>query len=109
MLLATERVHHRRLEALAYRQKLIVSALASRAAQDRDPAVAVQQRRETIDVLPRWHCDRRRRQQPADLGRWGVGGFMQCDVAGHHQHRDAALADCLTDRDLEHARHLVGD
>ena len=38
MLLAAQRVHHRRLEALAERQQLVVRALASRAAQDRDAA-----------------------------------------------------------------------
>ena len=35
MLLAAERVHHGRLETLAQRQNLVVSAPASRAAQDR--------------------------------------------------------------------------
>ena len=38
MLLAAQRVHHRRLEALAERQQLVVRALASRAAQDGDAA-----------------------------------------------------------------------
>ncbi len=84
MLLAAERVHHRCLETLAYRQKLIVSALASRAAQDRDPTVAVQQRRETIDVVSHRRYDRRRRQEPGDLDRWGVDGFLQRDVTRQH-------------------------
>jgi hypothetical protein len=39
MLFAAQRVHHRRLEALAECDELVVRALASRAAQDGDAVV----------------------------------------------------------------------
>ncbi len=67
MLLAAERVHHRRLEALAERQQLMVRTLASRAAQDGRPAFAVQQRREPVEITARGRHDRRGRQQPIEF------------------------------------------
>jgi hypothetical protein len=96
------------LEALAQRQKLMVRTLTSRAAQYRDAALTVQQRRQPIEILSRGHHHRESRQQTLDLGRRRVGCGLQRDVAGHHHHRGAALADRLADRDLQRARHLVG-
>ena len=47
---AAQRMHHRRLEALAQCQKLIMRTLASRAAQHRDAAVAIQQCGEPLEI-----------------------------------------------------------
>ena len=70
--------------------------------------VAVEQRREPVEIVSRGRHDRRGRQQPVELRRRRIAGGLQRDVAGQHQHRHAALADGLADRDLEGARHLVG-
>src|SRR5271154_2344220 len=108
VLLAAHGVHHRRLESLAQRQQLRMSALAARTAQDGDTAVAVEYRREPIEIRARGHDDGRRRQQSRDLCRGGVGCGPQRHVAGNDDHGYAALADRLADRDLEDARHLIG-
>jgi hypothetical protein len=107
MLLAAQRVHHRRLEALAECQQLVVGPLAARATQDRDTAVAVEQRRETFEIPARRRDHRCGRQQPLDLGRRRIAGGLQRHVTGQHEHRHAAPADGLADRDLEGARRLV--
>ena len=84
-------------------------ALASRAAQDRDAALAVEQRRQAIEILlADGVTTGGGGSKPGGLGRRRIGGGLQRDVAGHHHHRHAALADRLADRDLERARHLVG-
>ena len=75
----------------------------------RDPAVAVEQRGEPIEIGARpASTTGAARQQARDFRRRRVGGRLQRDIAGHHHDRDAALADRLADRDLERARHLVG-
>ena len=50
MLFAAQRMHHRRLEALAQRDELIVRALASRAAEDGDAVIAIEQRGKAIEL-----------------------------------------------------------
>ena len=53
MLLAAHRVHHRRLEPLAERQKLIMRACASGAAQYRHTPVAIEHRRQPVEIRRR--------------------------------------------------------
>ena len=60
----------------------IVRPLAARAAQDRDPTVAVEQCRETFEIVSRRRYDRRGRQQPLDLRRRCVARRLQRHVAG---------------------------
>jgi hypothetical protein len=108
VLLAAQCVHHRRLEALAQRDELVVRALASRAAQDGDALVAVEQRREPIEIGRRWRDDGHGRQEPTRRGRRRFGCTLQCHVARQHHHRHAALADGLANRNLQHTRHLAG-
>ena len=55
----------------------IVRPPAARAAQDRDPTVAVDQYRETFEIVSRRRCDRRGRQQPLDLRRQCVARDQQ--------------------------------
>src|SRR4051794_30693922 len=49
MLLAPHRVHHRRLQPFAERQEFVVCGCASRTAQDRHVAVAVQEAGQMIE------------------------------------------------------------
>ena len=58
MLLAAERVHHGRLETLAQRQNLVVSAPASRAAQDRHGTEQGEGRATDRARHPRWGAAR---------------------------------------------------
>ena len=99
---------HRRFETLRQCQKLLVGALASRAAQQRDAVLAVQQCCQPLEVLFRGRHHRCGRQQPRDLGQRRIGCRLQRHIAGHYHDRHAALGRGLADRDFEHARHLVG-
>ena len=50
MFFAAQRVHHRRLEAVAERDELVVRALAARAAENADTVAAVEQRSKAIEL-----------------------------------------------------------
>src|SRR5258705_7456401 len=101
-------MHHRRLEALAEGQKLTMPPSASRAAQDRYSAVDVEQCGQSLEILARRCPLRVGRQHSHELGHSRAGRWLQGDVAGDHDNRDASLSDCFTDRDLERAGHLIG-
>src|SRR5882672_11660592 len=83
-------------------------ALASRAAQHGHAAIAIEKRREPIDIDTCWHRDGLAGQQARYL-RWRrVRSRLKGDVAGNNHDRDAAIAHRLPDRDLENPGHLVG-
>ena len=82
MLFSAQRMHHRRLEAPAERQQLVVRALASRAAQDGDAVVlAVEQRGKAIEIGAGRRNDGREWQQPLWLGGRRIRCRLQGDVA----------------------------
>jgi hypothetical protein len=108
VLLAAHGMDHRRFETLRQCQKLGVRALTSRTAQYGDAALAIQQRRQPLEVLLRRGDHRRRRQQSRDLGHRRIGCGLQGNVAGQYQYRYAALRHGFADRNLQRARHLIG-
>ncbi len=108
MLLAAHRMHHRRLEPLAERQQLVMRPGASGAAQDRHATVAIQQRRQPVNIRSRRDAHRLGRQQAGKLGRRRGRSRLQRDITGDDHDGHAALADRFADRDLERARHLIG-
>ena len=108
VLLAAHRMHHRRLQPFAERQELIVRSGASGAAQQGHAAVAVEHRRQPVEIVIRRDHDRLGWQQAGELGRRRIGGRLQGDIARDHHHRHAALAHGLANRHLQRARHLIG-
>src|SRR5882724_9966540 len=108
MLLASERVHDRGLQAISQREDFIMCALTSRAAQYGHTAIAIEKRREPIDIRACRHCDGLARKQARHLWWWRVRGGLKCDVARNYHDRDTTIAYRLPDRDFEDAWHLVG-
>ena len=108
VLLAPQRMHHRRLQAFAEREKLVMGASAARTAQDRDAAVTIQQRCEAIQIRFLRRDDRPWWQQAGGFRHRRGDGRLQRDVTRNSHDRHAALADRLADRDLDRARHLAG-
>ena len=79
-------MHHGRLEAVAQCQKLGVRALAPRTAQDRDAALAIQQRGQAVEILSRRRHNRHRREQTRELDRRRIGCSLQRNIARNHEH-----------------------
>src|SRR5216684_2694746 len=55
-----------------------------------------------------WHRDGLAGQQARYFRRRRVYGGLKCYIAWNHNHRDAAVAHRLPDRDLQNAGHLFG-
>src|SRR6516164_13726 len=81
---------------------------ATRAAQDRDPPITVQQRSEPVEIAFVGYHDWPRRQKACGLRERRVDSRLQCNIPRDHDDRHAAPADCLADRDLQYTWHLVG-
>ena len=106
MLLAAQRVHHRRAQGIGQSHHLIMGARAATAAQQRDRLGGIQQLDDAVDIRRRRHHAGRRCGRPTDFG---MGGrWLQRHVAGQHDHRNAALADGGADSRFQHARQLFG-
>ncbi len=108
MLLASERVHDGSFQAIGQREDFIMRALTSRAAQHRHAAIAVEKRREPIDIDAGRHRNDLAGQQARWLRRRRVRGGLKGYVARNDHNRNAAITYRLSDRDLQNARHLVG-
>jgi hypothetical protein len=100
-------MHDRRSQALGQGDDLVVRAMAARAAQDRDAPVAVEHRRQAIEIGFRRRDHRYGRQEANAIRDPGVGRGQQRHVPRQNHDGDAALADRLADRHLERPRHLV--
>ena len=83
-----------------------MGALASRAAQEGDALIAIEQRGKPVQIVVRRRDDRRFWQQSLDLRRRRGRCRLQSDVARDDNDRHATLADRFADRDLEDTRHL---
>jgi hypothetical protein len=84
-----------------------VGALASRAAQDGDAVISVEQRGKPVQIVARRRYHRRLLQHLGLEQRLGRCG-LQSDVARNYNDRHATPADRFADRDLEDTRHLIG-
>jgi hypothetical protein len=101
-------MHDRRLQAIGQRYDLIMRALTSGAAQHGHTAIAVEKLRKPLDIGACRCRNDSAGQQARGLRRRCVRGRLKRDVARNDHDRNAAIADCLPDRDLEDAGHLVG-
>jgi len=84
-----------------------MSTRAARATQDRDPPTTVQQRCQLLEIALLGNDHWPGRQEASGLWCRRVSSGLQRDVARDHNHRDAAFADRLADRNFEHTGHLV--
>src|SRR6202035_169301 len=108
VLLALQRVNDRSLETLGESYDLHMSSLTARAAQHRHAALSVQQCGPSIQ---RFICRRHGGSRWQKIRRVRISsrsGWLQRDVAGDDDHRNAAIGDSLTDRELQRALHLIG-
>ncbi len=101
-------MHDGRFQAISQCEDLIMRALTSRTAQHGHAAIAVEERGETIDIRMCRHRDRVAGQQAFCFRRRRVRGGLKRHIARHHHDRDAAIAHCLPNRDLQYSGHLVG-
>ena len=108
MLLAPECMHDRSFQAIGQREDLIMRALASGTAQHGHAAIAVEKRCEPVDIDARRHRDGSAGQHARGLRQRRICGGLKGDVTRKDHHRDAPIAHCLPDRDLQNAGHLVG-
>jgi hypothetical protein len=86
----------------------IMRARAPRSAEHRNPIVVVKKCREAMELLLRWRCHRPTEHKGFCSWHRRIQGWLQCDVSREHNDRNAAIANGLSDGNLQGARHLVG-
>src|SRR5260221_10913980 len=108
MLLAAKRMHGGSFQTIGQREDLIMRALAPRAAQHGHATVAVEERREPIDVCARRHRDSLAGQQAGYFRRRRVRSGLKGDIAWNYHDRDTTIAYRLPSRASRDAGHLLG-
>ena len=100
VFLASERMHDGRFQTIGQCKNLIMSVPASRTAQYGHTAVAIEERREAIDIVAWRRHDRSAGKEALRFRRRRVGGGLKRHVPRYDYDRDASIADSLPDGDL---------
>jgi hypothetical protein len=102
-------VDDRCLQGFGELYQLVMRALATAAAEQRDAPSLVEEIGQLVERLVRGHDNRLRGQKSHRQRRGRVRNRLERDVAGNDDDADTALIDRAAHGDLDRARHLLGD